>query len=276
MHTSRADELDRGFTLVAPGLWAMVAVHAGALLVFLPEARPTTGVIWLAVGLFVVRTFCISAGFHRYFSHSAFKTSRWLQFSLAFIGGMGVMRGALWWAAHHRQHHQFSDKEGDPHSPMHGFLWSHMGWFIAKGNQDTREELVKDWAKYPELVWLNKHEWLPVLALIAFSYGVGGFAGFVWGAHISTICLWHATFSLNSVTHRFGPSKYEVGDTSTNLGSVALLTFGEGWHNNHHRYPARARLGEGRQIDISWWGIALLEKAGLVWGVRRGAAAKSG
>jgi stearoyl-CoA desaturase (delta-9 desaturase) len=252
----------------------MVTVHAGVLLVFLPAAQPTVGVIALAVGLFVVRMFCITAGYHRYFSHSAFKTSRWLQFVLAFVGGMGVMRGALWWAAHHRQHHRYSDREGDPHSPIHGFFWSHMGWFVARGNQATREELVKDWAKYPELVWLNRHEWLPVLALIGVSFWAGGFAGFVWGAHISTIFLWHATFSLNSITHRFGSRKYDLDDTSTNLGWVALATFGEGWHNNHHRYPARARLGEGRQIDISWWGIAALEKLGLVWNVKRGAKAE--
>ena len=173
MPTSLADTPDRRFTLVAPGLWAMVMVHAGALLAFLPAARPTSGVIVLAIGLFVVRTFCISAGYHRYFSHSAFKTSRWLQFVLAFVGGMGVMRGALWWAAHHRQHHRYSDEAGDPHSPVEGFLWSHMGWFIARGNQNTREELIKDWEKYPELVWLNRHEWVPVLALIGFTYWVG-------------------------------------------------------------------------------------------------------
>ena len=273
MPTSHAVVPDRQLTLSAPGLWAMIMVHAGALLVFLPAARPTFGVLTLAFTLFVVRTFCISAGYHRYFAHSAFKTSRWLQFILAFVGGMGVMRGALWWAAHHRQHHRYADAPGDPHSPREGFLWSHLLWFCARENQETREDLIKDYAKYPELVWLDRHEWVPVATLVVLCYSLLGFAGWVWGAHISTVCLYHATFSLNSVTHRFGPRRYDLDDASTNLGVVALVTFGEGWHNNHHKYPGRARLGDGpREIDVSWWGIVLLEKLGLVWGVRRGPA----
>lgn len=248
----------------------MVFVHAGALLAFLPQARPTPQVLLLALTTFAVRNFCISAGYHRYFSHHSFKTSRVVQFLLAFIGGMSVMRGALWWAAHHRQHHRCADHEGDPHSPREGFFWAHIFWFMAKRNQETNYDLIKDFARYPELVWLNKHEWVPVAVLVGLCFWIGGFAGWVWGANVSTLVLCHVTFSLNSVTHTFGKPDHEVDDDSTNLLPVAVATFGEGWHNNHHRFPARAKLGEKIwQIDISWYGILLLEKLHLVRDVRR-------
>ena len=263
------DTLERKLTWTAPGLWAMVAVHGGALLAFMPAARPSSGVLALALATYVVRMFCITAGFHRYFSHHAFQTSRALQFALAFVGGMGVMRSALWWSAHHRQHHRYSDAPGDPHSPRDGFWWSHLFWFMARGNQATQKQLVKDWTKYPELVWLDEHEWVPVLVLVAVCFGLGGFSGWVWGANVSTLLLCHSTFALNSVTHTIGSRKYDVPDLSTNFLPVALLAFGEGWHNNHHRYPERAKLGEGPQLDIAWLGIWLLERVRLVRGVKR-------
>ena len=248
----------------------MVLVHVGALLAFLPEARPTTGILLFALGTYVVRCFCVSAGFHRYFSHRSFDTSRVFQFLLAFVGGMAVMRSALWWASQHRQHHSRADKEGDPHSPREGFWWSHMLWFVGRRNQETRRELVEDWAKYPELTWLDRHEWVPVVTFIGICFAYGGFAGWVWGANVSTVLLCHATFSLNSVTHIWGPAAYEIDDDSTNLLPVAVATFGEGWHNNHHRFPGRARIGETVwQIDISWYGIWVLEKLRIVHNAKR-------
>lgn len=248
----------------------MVAVHLGAALALLPAARPTAGVLLLSLSTFVVRNFCISAGFHRYFAHHAFSTGRVVQFLLAFVGGMSVMRSALWWAAHHRQHHRLADHEGDPHSPRDGFWWAHLRWFLARGNQRTRVELVEDFARFPELRWLDRHEWVPILCLMAVCYALGGFPGWVWGANVSTLVLCHVTFALNSVTHVFGRRAHETPDDSTNLLPLAIATFGEGWHNTHHRFPARARIGESAwQIDISWWGIRLMELLGLAHEVRR-------
>jgi len=257
-------------TAKAGPLWAMLSVHLGALLAFLPAAAPTRGILLFALGTFAVRTFCVSAGFHRYFSHRAFRTTRLVQFLLAFIGGMAVMRSALWWASQHRRHHKRADQEGDPHAPWRGFLWSHCLWFATVDNQPVRMELMRDFSSYPELVWLDRHEWFPLAVFVVFCYAVGGFAGWVWGANVSSVVLCHATFALNSITHRFGRRRYSISDHSTNVLPIALLTFGEGWHNNHHRWPGKARLGEGaREPDISYWGIWLMEKLGLVWGVRR-------
>ncbi len=262
----------------AKGLIAMIIVHLSALLAFLPAARPTPGILLFAFCTFAVRNFCISAGYHRYFSHHSFKTSRFVQFLLAFIGGMGVMRGALWWAAHHRTHHRFADRPGDPHSPGRGLLWAHLTWFMAKSTQATDEEKlmareglkIKDFKKYPELVWLDRNDWFPILVFVVFCYGVGGFAGWVWGANVSTLVLVHCTFAINSFSHRYGSRRYDLPDTSTNNFAVAIASFGEGWHNNHHKWPHRARLGETLgEIDISWYGIWMLEKLGIVWDLRR-------
>ena len=269
MPTSAALAPDHRLTWSAPGLWAMVCVHLGALLAFLPQAHPTAGDLWLALGTFVVRNFCVSAGYHRYFSHRSFKTSRFVQFLLAFIGGMAVMRSALWWAAKHRQHHATADHENDPHSPREGFWWAHIFWFMARRNQPTDLDRIEDFASYPELRFLDRYEWVPVVVLAVGCYAIGGFSGWVWGANVSTVVLCHVTFCLNSVTHTWGHRSHEIDDDSTNLWPVAVATFGEGWHNNHHRFPGRARLGEGWQLDISWIGIAALEKVGLVRDVRR-------
>lgn len=258
------------FTWRAKGLWGMIIVHLTSLLAFLPAARPTAGILLFALATFAVRCFCISAGYHRYFSHHAFKTSRLVQFLLAFIGGMSVMRGALWWAAHHRAHHRFADRPGDPHSPGRSFLWAHLTWFMAQSMQATDEERIKEFKKYPELVWLDRHDWFPILFFVVFCYAVGGFPGWVWGANVSTLVLCHCVFSINSFSHRFGKRRYDLPDTSTNNFAVAIASFGEGWHNNHHQWPHRARLGETLgEIDISWYGIWVLEKLGIVWDVRR-------
>lgn len=274
---------DRRFTPAAPGLWAMVMIHAGALLALLPAARPTPALLALCAATYALRMFAVTAGFHRYFAHRAFKTSRAVQFLFAFIGGMAVVRGALWWAAHHRAHHRHSDERGDPHSPIHGLWWSHMGWFMARGNQATRRELIPDLTRFPELVWLDRNELAPILVFVAVCFGVGaggaalagtpvlagGFAAWVWGANVSSVLLCHSIFSLNSVSHAIGSRRYDVGDRSTNQPLVALATFGEGWHNNHHRWPGRAYLGEGwREVDISWYGLRLLAALGLVSDLR--------
>lgn len=276
-------KLDRRFTPTAPGLWAMVTIHLGSLLAFLPFARPTPALLLFAAATFALRMFAVAAGYHRYFSHRAFRTGRIVQFLFAFVGGMAVLRGALWWSAHHRAHHRHSDKDGDPHSPAHGKWWSHMGWFMARGNQATRSDLIPDWIKFPELVWLDKHESVPVVVFVLFCLGCGALyatiselpvgltalAFWVWGANISSVALCQSMFSLNSVSHGLGSRRYDLDDLSTNNVAVALATFGEGWHNNHHRWPNRAFLGEGwRELDIAWLGIKLMAALGLAHDLR--------
>jgi stearoyl-CoA desaturase (delta-9 desaturase) len=271
MRTTRADGVDRAISLTTPGLWAMVAIHLGALLAFLPAARPGATALTLMAVTLSLRTFAVSAGFHRYFSHRSFRVGRVVQFLLAFIGGMGAMRSALWWASQHVQHHRYSDEPGDPHSPREGLFHSHMGWFMIAENQETRWEYVKDFRRFPELVWLDKYEWVPLIGLNVLCYAIGGFAGWVWGCHVSTLLLCHATFGLNSITHSaVGSRRYDTPDDSTNFLPVALATFGEGWHNNHHRHPGRARLGEGlAEVDVTWVCLLALERVGLVKDLHR-------
>ncbi|MFT7668946.1 MAG: stearoyl-CoA desaturase (delta-9 desaturase) [Planctomycetota bacterium] len=261
----------------------MVMIHAGALLALLPIAHPTLPLLLFCALTYAVRMFAITAGYHRYFAHHAFKTSRPIQFLFAFVGGMAVLRGALWWAAHHRAHHKFSDKVGDPHSPVHGLWWSHAGWFMARGNQETRGDLIPDLLKYPELVWLNKHEIVPIVIFVLGCLATGAawghyhgaealesaFAFWVWGANVSSVLVCQSMFSLNSASHALGTRRYDVDDESTNNFPIALATFGEGWHNNHHRWPNRAFLGEKLwEIDISWYGIKAMRAFGLVYDVR--------
>ncbi len=218
---------------------------------FLPLLAIFTGVTWKAVILGVVlyfgRMFFITAGYHRYFSHRSYKTSRAFQFILALGGSMAAQKGALWWASHHRLHHRFSDTERDIHSPQKGFWWSHVGWILCDKYKDTDYDLIKDFAKYPELVWLNKHDWVGPWILGFASYLIAGWPGLLIGFFGSTIMLWHATFTVNSLNHVFGRRRYVTTDTSRNSAILALWTMGEGWHNNHHYYAAAARNG------FFWW-----------------------
>lgn len=217
----------------------------------LPFLAIFTGVTWKAVVLGVVlyfgRMFFITAGYHRYFSHRAFKTSRVFQFILAFGGSTAAQKGALWWASHHRLHHRFSDTERDIHSPQKGFWWSHVGWILCDKYKDTDYDLIKDFSKYPELVWLNKHDWVGPWFLGIVSYLIAGWPGLLVGFFGSTVVLWHATFTVNSLNHVFGRRRYVTTDTSRNSAILALWTMGEGWHNNHHYYAAAARNG------FFWW-----------------------
>jgi stearoyl-CoA desaturase (delta-9 desaturase) len=217
----------------------------------LPFLAIFTGVTWRAVILGVVlyfgRMFFITAGYHRYFSHRSYKTSRVFQFVLALGGSMAAQKGALWWASHHRLHHRFSDTERDIHSPQKGFWWSHVGWILCDKYKDTDYDLIKDFAKYPELVWLNKHDWVGPWILGFASYLIAGWPGLLIGFFGSTVVLWHATFTVNSLNHVFGRRRYVTTDTSRNSALLALWTMGEGWHNNHHYYAAAARNG------FFWW-----------------------
>jgi stearoyl-CoA desaturase (delta-9 desaturase) len=224
----------------------------------------------LCAALYFLRLFCITAGYHRYFSHRAFRTSRAMQFVLAFGGAMAAQKGALWWAAHHRVHHRFSDQPGDVHSPKQGFWWSHVGWILCRKNDETRFELIPDLARYPELRFLDQWHLLPPVVLGAACFLAGGWSALFIGFFLSTVLTYHSTFCINSLTHLFGRRRYVTADTSRNSLLTALLTLGEGWHNNHHYYQASANMGFfWWEIDVSYYVLRLLARLGLVWDLRR-------
>ncbi|MEO7744102.1 MAG: acyl-CoA desaturase, partial [Usitatibacter sp.] len=239
--------------------------------------------ISVAVALFVLRMFAITAFYHRYFSHRAFRTSRVAQFAFAILGASAAQRGPLWWASHHRHHHAHADRPADSHSALqHGFLWSHMGWFLTRANFSPRAARVTDLARFAELRWLDRFD-AAVPALLACALyglgawlalahpqlGTGGLQLVVWGFCISTVALYHATFTINSLAHRLGRRRYATRDDSRNNVWLALITFGEGWHNNHHHFPASARQGfYWWEIDIAWYGLRVLAALGLVWDLR--------
>ena len=224
----------------------------------------------VAIGLYYLRMFGVTAGYHRYFSHRAYKTSRWFQFVLAFLAESSAQKGVLWWAAHHRDHHKFSDTPEDIHSPAQsGLFWSHVGWILSRRYDRTKTERIRDFAKYPELVFLNKHHWIPPTVLGVVLFAVGGLPLLVWGLGVSTVLLWHGTFTINSLSHVYGSSRYETGDASKNNALLALLTLGEGWHNNHHFYQSTANQGWfWWELDGSYYALKLLSWLGLVWDLR--------
>jgi stearoyl-CoA desaturase (delta-9 desaturase) len=214
--------------------------------------------------------FGITAGYHRYFSHRAYKTSRAFQFVLAWLGSTAFQKGPLWWAGIHRHHHKHADTPEDIHSPrMRGFWWSHIGWVLSPSYTETRTELVRDLARYPELRWLDRYHWVPPLVLAGLCLLVGGWGGLVWGFFISTILSHHATFLVNSISHMYGSRRFATPDDSRNNWAVAVVTLGEGWQNNHHHYQCSANQGFfWWEIDISYYLIRMLGVAGLVWGIR--------
>ncbi len=238
---------------------------------------------WTAVSiaalLYGVRMFAVTAFYHRYFSHKTFKTSRPWQFVFALLGNSAVQRGPLWWASHHRYHHQYTDQEQDIHSPARqGFWWSHVGWLVSTENFFPRSELVGDWAKFPELRWLDRFDVVVpvVLAVLLFLLGAylesaapglhtSGPQLLIWGFFISTIVLLHATATINSLCHMVGRRRYETGDESRNNWALALLTLGEGWHNNHHHYAVSTRQGFfWWEIDVTYYLLVLLSWFGIV------------
>jgi stearoyl-CoA desaturase (Delta-9 desaturase) len=244
-------------------------VHLLALGVFFVKFR--WAYLAVCVTLVAVRMFWVTAGYHRYFSHRSYKTSRVFQFVIAFMAMTSSQKGVLWWAAHHRHHHRFSDQEDDVHSPtLFGFFWSHVGWIISDKYNDTRLNYIADFAKFPELRWLNKYHLLPPAALAVALALIGGWPVFVWGFCLSTVLLWHDTFTINSLSHLFGTRRYRTADTSRNNWVLAILTLGEGWHNNHHHYMASARQGFfWWEIDITYYTLKVLSWLGLVWDLRK-------
>ena len=243
----------------------------------------STAALVAAIVMFVLRGMGVTTGFHRLLAHRSFKTGRVLQCILAVFGSLAVQGGPLWWVSHHRSHHRDTDTELDIHSPVTKGLWqSHMGWMMSHGAFNENGANARDLHKFPELKFLQRHYiWIIVLQL-AVTYGVGsalsaafpewGTSGaqmLVWGFFISTVVTWHVTFMVNSVCHRWGAQPYDTGDASTNNPIIGVLAFGEGWHNNHHKFPFSARHGlRWWQLDLTWWLLKLLERFGLVWDLK--------
>lgn len=252
-----------------------IFLHGLCLLVFV--VGWSVEAVTMALVLYLVRMFAITGFYHRYFSHRSFKTSRFFQFIFAFVGATSIQRGPLWWAAHHRWHHKFSDKEEDVHSPVYrGFIWSHIGWITSEKNIPTDYSRVKDLVKFPELVYLNRFDWLPsvMLGIALFFLGellrsqgapTSGAQFVIWGV-ISTVVLFHGTCSINSIGHLFGTQRFDTRDQSRNNFLLAMVTLGEGWHNNHHRFPGATRQGYcWWELDITYLILKFLERLGIVW-----------
>jgi stearoyl-CoA desaturase (delta-9 desaturase) len=218
---------------------------------FVPLLAVFTGItaqaVILGVVLYWTRVFFITGGYHRYFSHRSYKLARVPQFLMAFGGITCAQKGPLWWASHHREHHRYSDTDRDPHSPQKGFWWSHVGWIMCDEYGGYNHEIIRDFEKYPEIKWLNDHDWIGPWMLAVASWLIAGWSGLVVGFFGSTVLLWHSTFLVNSLSHISGRRRYVTSDTSRNNPLVAFLTMGEGWHNNHHHYPSCARQG------FYWW-----------------------
>lgn len=234
----------------------------------------------VAVALYAVRMFAITGFYHRYFSHRTFRTSRFMQFVFGVLGCSAVQRGPLWWAAHHREHHRHSDQEGDLHSPrLHGFWWAHLFWFLQPENAATNTKAIPDLYKFPELRWIDRYDSVVPLLLGVSMFllgwgieaiwpnsGTTAWQMVVWGFFISTVLCYHATYTINSLCHVWGGRRFNTSDDSRNNFWLALITFGEGWHNNHHHFPGSARQGFfWYELDFTYYTLWLMSKVGIVW-----------
>ncbi len=231
----------------------------------------TAEAVAIGIGLYWLRIFAIGAGYHRYFSHRAYETSRTFQFVLAALAQSTSQKSVLWWAANHRDHHLHSDTELDVHSPRQmGFIYSHVGWIFSRGQETMNVNRIADFAKYPELMWLHRYEQLPAFVLAVLCLAVAGWPGLIVGFFWSTVAVYHGTFSINSLAHLVGKRRYVTGDDSRNNWLLAIITMGEGWHNNHHAYQSSARQGfRWWEYDPTFYLLTLLERLGLVWNLKR-------
>lgn len=263
------------------GYLPFIIFHLGCLAVFFAGISPWA--VGVAFALYWVRMFAVTAFYHRYLSHRTFKMSRWLQFAFALLTLTCVQRGPLWWASNHRHHHQVSDQPTDIHSPIqNGFWWSQMGWLTNTDNLATDYSRVKDLVKFPELVFLNRFDWIGSLLLIVLlaiggqvvnallpEAHTNGWQWFIWGYFVSTTVLFHATWSINSLAHLMGKQRYETGDKSRNSFLLAIITMGEGWHNNHHKYQSTVRQGFfWWEIDPTYYILKAMSWVGLVWDLK--------
>lgn len=254
--------------IIYPGTIPFVLAHLACLLALWTGV--TLEAVAIGITLYVIRMFGVTAGYHRYFSHRTYRTSRAGQFLLALLAQSSAQRGILWWASKHRHHHRYSDTELDVHSPrQHGFWYSHVGWIFRRRHGSTDLALVSDLARYPELRWLDRHQYLPATVLAVVVWLVAGWPGLVVGFFWSTVLLYHGTFMINSLAHVQGTQRYVTGDDSRNNWWLAVVTLGEGWHNNHHAFPYSAMHGlRWWQIDLAGYLIRGLRLLGLVWDVK--------
>ena len=262
------------------GNLAFLGVHVGCFLVFVTGVSTTA--LLVAFLTLSVRMFGLTGGYHRYFCHKSFKTSRVFQFVLAYVGAAAAQMGPLWWAGHHRSHHRHSDTDEDVHSPLRGFFWAHAGWIMSPRNRRTKVEWVPDLTKFPELCWLDRNHYVAPISLgvalfalgewlsaVSPQLGTSGWQLVVVALFCSTTVLYHVTFAVNSLGHLFGSRRYETNDTSRNSFWLALVTGGEGWHNNHHRFPASERQGfYWWEVDPTHYALVVLSWFGIVWGIR--------
>ena len=260
---------DSDSDIVYPSTLPFLVVHLACF------AAIWTGVtaeaLAIGIGLYWLRIFAIGAGYHRYFSHRAYETSRAFQFILAAMAQTTAQKSVLWWAANHRDHHLHSDTELDVHSPRHfGFVYSHVGWIFSRRQEMTNFARVADLAQYPELMWLHRYELAPPTALALLCFAVAGWPGLIVGFFWSTVAVYHATFCINSLAHLAGRRRYITGDDSRNNWLLAIFTMGEGWHNNHHAYQSSARQGfRWWEYDPTFYLLRLFERLGLVWKLKR-------
>ncbi len=240
-----------------------LALHASVLLVLTVPFKFSL-LFWL-VGSYYLRMFGVTAGYHRYFSHRAFKTNRFWQFCLAFLAQSSSQKGALWWAAHHRDHHLNSDRKEDLHSPVHeGFWWSHLGWILSDEYNSYDPARIADFRKYWELRMLEKFHLLPPAVYGAAIYFIGGWPAFIYGFLVATVVLYHGTFLINSLAHIWGSRRFATPDESRNNFVLALVTLGEGWHNNHHHYMSSVRQGiRWWEVDVTYYVLVMLSWVGI-------------
>ena len=253
-----------------PSTIAIIVIH------LLPLVSIYTGGVGLKevlfmVGFYVFGALAIVIGYHRYFSHRAFQANRFVQFILAFLSQATAQGGVLWWASTHRQHHKFADLKEDVHSPRQkGFWYAHIGWFFSNKHGHTKFHLIKDFAKFPELVWLNKYPALPVAVVGLIYLLLLGPPGLFFSFFLGIVVLWHGTFTVNSLAHIWGHRRYATPDDSRNNWFLALLTMGEGWHNNHHHYRHSARQGFfWYEFDLGYYTIKLLSLLGIVKNIKQ-------
>jgi stearoyl-CoA desaturase (Delta-9 desaturase) len=266
--TDDVDADDVHDDIIYPSAIPFILIHLGCF------AAIWTGVTWQALAicitLYWVRIFAIGAGYHRYFSHRAFSTSRAFQFVLAFMSQTTTQKSVIWWASKHRHHHLHSDTGNDVHSPRHhGFIYSHLGWIFSRKHDGPDLAKVSDLTRYPELMWLHRYEILPAVVLAGLCFLVAGWSGLVVGFLWSTVLVYHATFCINSLAHVSGSKRYVTGDDSRNNLLLAIITMGEGWHNNHHAYQSSVRQGfKWWEIDPTYYLLRALSWLGLVWDLK--------
>lgn len=257
-----------------PRDWAviifMTVIHAAAPFAFLP-----INFSWTAVGLAVFLHWLtggvgVTLGWHRLLSHRSFQTSKWLEYVLVFCGVLSLQGGPIWWVGLHRHHHLYSDQDADHHDSCKGFWWSHMGWmFYDVPAEKEIARFTKDIADDRFYQFLDKYFFPIQLVFAGFLFLLGGLPFLFWGVFVRLVLVYHTTWFVNSATHKFGYRTYESEDRSTNCWWVALLAYGEGWHNNHHTYQYSARHGlKWWEIDLTWMMIQLLQMLGLAWKVK--------